>query len=96
MPSDISEELAVTKNDIKHLETDITEIKTGIKEINDNFSKHIGQMDEKYVRKEDFKEHSHSVEKRFDNMKAINYSLIGSVITGLILLVVNLIMGHIK
>lgn len=97
MPSnDISEELAVTKNDIKHLESDMSEIKSGIKEINDNFNKHMSRMDEKYVRKEDFKDHSEKVEKQFSNMKALNYSLIGSVITGLILLVVNLIMGHFK
>lgn len=44
MPNDISEELAVTKNDIKHLESDMTEIKSGIKEINENFNKHLNQM----------------------------------------------------
>lgn len=94
--NDISEELAVTKNDIKHLESDITEIKSGIKEINENFNRHINQMDEKYVRKADFEKHTEKVDKRFDNMKAVNYSLIGSIITGLILLIVNLIMGHWK
>lgn len=92
----ISEELAVTKNDIKHLESDMSEIKSGIKEINDNFVKHMERMDEKYVRKEDFKEHAHSVEKKFEKAKALNYSLIGCAVTGLILLIVNLIMGHWK
>lgn len=96
MANDISEELAVTKNDIKHLETDMSEIKSGIKEINENFTKHMERIDEKYVRKEDFKDHQRSVDKRFDSMKAINSMLVGSAVTGLILLIVNLIMGHFK
>lgn len=93
---DINEELAVTKNDIKHLESGMSEIKSGIKEINDNFVKHVERMDEKYVRKDDFKDHIRTVDKRFETMKALNYSLIGCAVSGLILLIVNLLMGHFK
>lgn len=95
MPN-INEELEVTKNDIKHLEGDIYEIKNGIKEINYNFSKHIEHMDEKYVRKEDFKIHIQSVDKRFDSIKSLNYTLLGSGVTALLLLIVNLFIGHFK
>lgn len=96
MTNNINEELAVTKNDIKHLEADMKEIKKGVKEINENFSAHMEQIDEKYVRKEDFKDHQRRVDKRFESIKALTSMLLGCVITGLILLIVNLIMGYFK
>lgn len=96
MQTSLNEELAVTKNDIKHLESDMSEIKTGIKEINDNFSKHMEQMGDKYVKKEDFNKHVDSSDKRIENIKALNYLVLGCLATGLILLVVNLIMGQWK
>lgn len=78
MANNINDELAITKNDIKHLEADMKEIKDCVKEINENFSTYMEQIDEKFVRKEDFKNQQRRLDKRFENIKALTSMLLGS------------------
>lgn len=91
---DLGQELAVTKNDIKHLEADISEIKNGMKEgfdkIHSSISAMNDKMDEKYVRKDEYKERVEETNKKFDAISNRFNLVLGAALT----LVASLIANH--
>jgi hypothetical protein len=93
---DIGQELAVTKNDIKHLEKDIGEIKDGIEKIHLSISGVYGRMDEQYVRKEDFRENIDHTNKRIDGINKWLSLFIGAVFTLVATAGAGIILTHFK
>jgi hypothetical protein len=97
---DFGQELAVTKNDIKHLEADITEIKEGMKEGFDKIHTSIAamndKMDEKYVRKDEFKESQEQTSRKFDSINTRSNMILGAFLTLIVTIVANYFTHFIK
>lgn len=78
---DFGQELAVTKNDIKHLQDDISEIKNGVNEINSTILTLTERMDEKYVRKEEYKSDKQETTRKFETIQNRANILLGAVLS---------------
>lgn len=87
---DLGQQLAVTKNDIRHLEAGVSEIKSSIAQLQTLVIQGQEKMAETYVRKDDYEKARESDDRRLVSISnRINMAL-GAFITAILAELVNL------